>query len=150
MRFPYQGYPVRGTGATRQALVYRPATLIRIIGPVGDALAYGLLDTGADDTLLPAYFLGPLGVVVQPGSRTPIAGIGGESVEADFATVDLELRRRKVVYRWSTTVGFYDGPKAILGQSGVFEHFLASFNHRLRQATLRPNGVFPAPIMPLP
>lgn len=50
-----------------------------------------------------------------------------------------------MVYRWSATVGFYDGPKVVLGQSGVLEHFLASFNHRPRLATLRPNGTFPAP-----
>lgn len=54
MRFPYQGYPVRGIGAAYQTLVYRPTVPIRILGPGGEAVAYGLLDTGADDTLLPA------------------------------------------------------------------------------------------------
>lgn len=145
MRFPYQGYPVRGIGSAYQTLVYRPTAPIRIIGPGGEALAYGLLDTGADDTLLPADFLGPLGVVIESGMRARIGGIGGEIITADFGTVDLELRRRGAVYRWSATVGFYDGPKAILGQSGVLEYFLVSFNHRLRHATLRPNAVLPAP-----
>ena len=145
MRFPYQGYPVRGIGATYQTLVYRPTAPIRILGPGGEAVAYGLLDTGADDTLLPAYLLGPLGVAVPPGAQATIAGIGGGTVVADFATVDLELRRGKSVYRWTATVGFYAGYKAILGQSGVLEHFLASFNHRLRLATLRPNGTLPPP-----
>jgi hypothetical protein len=145
MKFPYQGYPVRGIGTTYQTLVYRPTVPIRILGPGGEALAYGLLDTGADDTLLPDYLLGPLGLVVEAGARATIAGVGGGIVTANFATVDLELRKGKSVYRWAATVGFYNGPNAILGQFGVLEHFLASFNHRQRYATLQPNGVLPAP-----
>ena len=65
LKFPYQGYPVRGIGTTYQTLVYRPMVPIRILGPGGEALAYGLLDTGADDTLLPAYLIGPLGLVAH-------------------------------------------------------------------------------------
>jgi hypothetical protein len=150
MRFHYQSYPVQGIGPVRLTMVHRPAALIRIIGPAGDALAYGLLDTGADDTLLPASFLGPLGVVVQPGARATITAIGGGTITADFAQVDLELRGRRTVYRWTATVGFYNGYKAILGQAGVLEHFVATFNHRLRQATLRPNGPLPAPSQQMP
>jgi hypothetical protein len=144
MRFPYQGYPVRGIGTTYQTLVYRPSVPIRIFGPGGEVLAYGLLDTGSDDTLLPDYLLGPLGLVVPSGARAAIMGIGGGIVTADFVTVDLELRKGKSVYRWAASVGFYNGPKAILGQVGVLEHFLASFNHRQRYATLQPNGTLPA------
>jgi hypothetical protein len=145
MKFPYQGYPVRSIGTTRLALVYRPVAPIRIIGPTGDVSAYGLLDTGADDTLLPDSFLIPLGVVIDPKSRATIAGIGGAIITADFATVDLEFRKGKSAYRWAATVGFHAGHKAILGQSGVLEHFLASFNHRQRYATLQPNGTLPVP-----
>ena len=145
MRFPYQGYPVRGIGTTHLMLVYRPMASVRIIGPAGDVSAYGLLDTGADDTLLPDSFLALLGLVNQPGARATVAGVGGGTITADFATVDLELRRGKSVYRWAATVGFYNGSKAILGQAGVLEHFLASFNHRQRYATLQSNGGLPAP-----
>ena len=145
MKLPYQGYPVQGIGVTRQTLVYRPTALFRIIGPAGDGLAYGLLDTGADDTLLPDFFLKPLGVSVASGARATIAGIGGGTVTANFVQVDLELSRGKTVYRWAASVGFYSGSRAILGQAGVLEHFVASFNHRLRFATLRPNGPLPHP-----
>ncbi len=145
MRFSYQGYPVRGIGATYQSLVYRPTVPIRFIGPGGDALADGLLDTGADDTLLPDVLIGPLGVVIESGMRARFAGIGGESVSAVFGTIDLELRRRRSVARWSAMVGFYNGPRTILGHSGVLQHFLASFNHRLRLATLRPNATLTPP-----
>jgi hypothetical protein len=145
MRFPYQGYPVQGIGTTRLALVYRPVVPIRVIGPVGEVSAYGLLETGADDTWLPNSFLAPLGVVIQPRARATIAGIGGGTITADFVEIDLELRKGKSAYRWSAKVGFHDGYKVILGQSGVLEHFLASFNHRQRYAALQPNGVLPAP-----
>jgi len=145
MRFPYQGYPVQGIGTTRLTLVYRPVAPIRIIGPSGELSAYGLLDTGADDTLLPASSLAPLGAVIDPKARAKIAGIGGQIITADFATVDLELRKGKSVYRWSAFVGFHDGYKVILGQAGGLEHFIASFNHRQRYAILQPNGILPAP-----
>ena len=150
MRFPYQGYPVQGVGTAHLTLVYRPVVPIHIIGPASDALAYALLDTGADDTLVPVSFLGPLGVVIRPGMRATISGLGSGAITADFGTVDLELRRHRTVYRRSATVGFYAGYRTILGQAGVLEHFLASFNHRQRHATLRPNGPLPPPSRPIP
>lgn len=142
MRFPYQGYPVRGVGTGQLTIAYRPMMLVRIICPAGDAIANGLLDTGADDPLLPASFLQPLGITPPAGAGASIGGVG-VTVQANFAPVDLVLRRGRTTYRWSATVGFYAGYKVILGQSGALEYFLASFNHRLRQATLRPNGPLP-------
>jgi hypothetical protein len=148
MRFAYQGYPVSGVGSSRLQIVYRPVIPIRLIGPGGQASGYGLLDTGADDTLLPLRLAAVLGVEIKPAMKTRIAGIGGIAMSADFATIDLELGRRKTIYRWSATVGFYDGIKTILGQNGVLEFFLASFNHRARIATLQPDGKLPLPVHP--
>jgi predicted aspartyl protease len=150
MRFAYQGYPVSLVGSSRLQVVYRPVIPIRLIGPGGDASAYGLLDTGADDTLLPLRLAAALGVEIKPALRTRIAGIGGIEVSADFAKIDLELGRRKTFYRWSATVGFYDGFKTILVQSGVLEFFLASFNHRAKVATLQPDGKLPLPVHTAP
>jgi hypothetical protein len=148
MRFPYQSYPVRGVAA-HLALVHRPALPIRVIGPAGDALAFGLVDTGADDVLLPDRFIEPLGVAIHPEHVT-IGAFGGGAVSVRFGTVDLELRRRGAVLRWSARVAFHAGGRALLGHAGFLEHFTATFNGRRRHVTLTPNGTAPPPTMPLP
>jgi hypothetical protein len=148
MRFPYQAYPVTGIGAAHVAVVYRPTKPIRAIGPTGDALAYGLVDTGADDTMLPDRFIGPLGVVIRPGDHAIIVALDGGFVAVRYGTVDLELRRRGVVYRWSARVAFHPVARAILGQAGFLEHLTSTFNGRRRHVTLTPKGTAPAPSMP--
>ena len=77
---------------------------IRIIGPTGDVSAYGLFDTGADDTLLPSAFLGPLGIVIQPGEsatqrgespRKPVTGSKRDQRTREFDDVtDRSTARR--------------------------------------------------------
>lgn len=145
MNFPYQSYPVRAIDGHGTVLIPRPSIPIRLIGPGGEALAFGLLDTGADDTLIPSSLQGPLGLEPIPGLSGPIAGIGGSAIIVHFVAIDLDLRRGRTSHRWSARVGLYPGSRVILGQSGVLEHFLAGFNHRRRIATLRPAGVLPAP-----
>lgn len=150
MRFPYQGYPVRGIGTARLELVWRPVVPVRILGPIGDVRALGLLDTGADDTLLPRHFLEPLGLALPAGARARVLGLGGGAAEADYATVDLELRGPRSAYRWSGRVGFYDGLRVVLGHVGALEYFRATFNHRARRITLDPSGPLPDPTIPAP
>jgi hypothetical protein len=43
MRFPYQGYPVRGTGSSLYTMVWRPVIPVRVIGPTGDVDLSGLV-----------------------------------------------------------------------------------------------------------
>ncbi|QDV32267.1 pepsin/retropepsin-like aspartic protease family protein [Tautonia plasticadhaerens] len=149
MRFPYQGYPVRGPDGAHLTLLYRPVIPVRIIGPAGDALAYGLVDTGADDTLIPDRFLGPLGVRVASGGGATIGSVGG-AVPVRYGTVDLELRRRGRSHCWSALVGFYAGNRVILGHTGFLEYVTASFNGQRRSLTLTPNGTAPPPTMSSP
>ena len=148
VRFPYLKYPVRGVGAVFVTSVYRPTVPIRLFGPAGDGLAYGLVDTGADDTILPDRFIKPLGVKIHPSDYANLAGIDDLLVFVRFGTLDLELSRPGVAYRWSATVAFYPGSKAILGHSGFLEHFTATFNGLRRHVTLTPNGTAPAATAP--
>ena len=150
MKFSYKAYTVPGIGATSQVTIHRPTIPLHVFGPGGECDAYGLLDTGADDTLLPNYLMDQLGLPMPIGERIKIVGIGGAINDVVFATVDLEISRGKLTYRWSARVGFYGGIRAILGHSGVLEHFLATFNHRQRYATLQPNGPLPPPAMLAP
>lgn len=150
MRFPYQSYPVRGIGAAHVVAVHRPSIPIRVIGPAGEAVAYGLVDTGADETLFPDRFLGPLGVVVRPGDHATIVANDGGVVLVRYGMVDLELRRRDVAYRWSARVAFYSGTRALLGHAGCLEYFTATFNGQRRYVSMTPNGTATVPMMPLP
>jgi hypothetical protein len=149
MRFPYQAYPVGGIGGAHIALVHRPAIPVRVIGLVGEGLAYGLVDTGADETMLPDRFIAPLGVKILPDDQATIVALGGGAVPVRFGLVDLELRRLGVLWRWSARVAFHAGTKSILGHAGFLNHFTATFNGRRRHVTLRPNDTAPAPTMPI-
>jgi hypothetical protein len=150
MRFLYQAYPVRGVGAAHVAVVHRPAVPVRVIGPAGDGLTYGLADTGADETLLPDRLIDPLGVVIRSGEDATIIAIDGGAVPVRYGAVDLELRRRGAVYRWTARVAFHAGVRTILGHAGFLEHFTATSNGLRRHVTLTPNGTAPAPTMPTP
>jgi hypothetical protein len=50
-------------------------------------------------------------------------------------------------YVWSALIGFSAvHERALWGQLGFLEHFLATFNTRRHVLTLRPNGTFPTPL----
>jgi len=144
MRFRYRGYPVPALGIPLAAkIVHRPMVTCRFIDPTGDIVVLGLADTGADETLLPEGFAAALGVALKPGS-VAIGGVGGASIIARYADVDLEIvTPRSARYRWSAEVGFYPGRKVILGRRGFLDHFTASFNGRGLYLDLRPNGTAP-------
>ncbi len=90
MRFPYQRYTVAGIGS-HLTMVWRPALLVRVIGPAGDDTVFGRVDTGADDTLLPDFLIAPLGVALDPAAVATIEGIDGGTVPVRYGAVDLEL-----------------------------------------------------------
>jgi len=145
MRFPYLKYPVPGVGAVFVTSIYRPTVPVRVFGPSGEGLAQGLADTGADDTILPDRFIEPLGVRIDPLALAKVRGIGTRAVPVRYGTVDMEIGRPGVSYRWSAKVVFYPGSKAILGYFGFLEYFTATFNGRRRHLTLTPNGTATSP-----
>ena len=148
IRFPYQAYPVRGTGSTRHEIVHRPVIPVRITGITGHHDLRGLVDTGANDTVLPDAILEFIGVTFRPGDRAVIVGIEGSTTVVRYGTVDLEIPGAGGGYRWSARVGFHAGFRAVLGHKGFLEYFTASFNGRSRQLTLTPNGTAPASTIP--
>ena len=106
MRFPYQRYTVAGIGS-HLTMVWRPALLVRVIGPAGDDAVFGRVDTGADDTLLPDFLIAPLGVALDPGAVATLAGLDGGTVPVRYGAVDLELADATSSFRWNALVGFH-------------------------------------------
>jgi hypothetical protein len=148
MRFPYQGYPVRGTGPLLYTMAWRPVVSVRVIGPGGDDVVPGLIDTGSDDTLLPDFLIGPLGVALDPDDVGEIGGIDGGLVTVRYGTIDLELSDPSMVYCWNARVGFHARHNAIFGHVGFLDYFSAMFNGRTREVVLLPNGMGPLPAYP--
>jgi hypothetical protein len=104
----------------------------------------GLVDTGASLTLIPIHYLERLGL--EPLSTITLSG-GGGPFSARLARVDLQLQTARTIYTWSALVGFSARrERALWGQMGFLEHFLATFNTRRHLLTLRPNWTFPAPL----
>jgi hypothetical protein len=107
----------------------------------------GLVDTGASISVLPMRYMKRLSI--EAVGEMPLVASGAKFV-AKLGRVDLELRTSITSphsHRWSALIGFDPRrERAIWGQMGFLEYFLASFNTAQRHLTLRPNGTFPAPL----
>ncbi len=83
---------------------------------------------------------------VKPVGTIKLMSIG-LAITVRLARVDLELRTARTTYTWSALVGFgARRERALWGQMGFLEHFLATFNTQRHLLTLRPNWTFPAPL----
>jgi hypothetical protein len=123
---------------------WEPQITARVGGPASIQLVPGLVDTGASITLIPLRYLGRLGI--EPFGRITLSG-GGGTFTVQLARVDLELHNSRTIHAWSALVGFSARrERALWGQIGFLEHFLATFNTRQRLLTLRPNRTFPSPL----
>lgn len=145
MRFSYierEVDPLPGNpGSDRE---WEPQIAVRVGGPGIVQIIPGLVDTGASLTLLPMRYLGRLGVEIV-GHITLSSSSG--SFTARLARVNLELDTARTIHVWSALVGFSARrERALWGQMGFLEHFLAIFNTRRHLLILRPNGTFPAPL----
>jgi len=134
---PLPGIP----GSERES---EPQITVRVGGSASIQIVPGLVDTGASLTLIPMRYLKRLGV--EPLGAITLSGSGG-SFTAQLARVDLELHSPLAIQAWSSLVAFSARrDRALWGQIGFLEHFLATFDTRRRFLTLRPNGTFPPPI----
>ena len=145
MRFPYlerevdplPGFP----GSDKE---WEPQITVRVGGPASVYIVPGLVDTGASLTIIPMRYLERLGV--KPVGTIKLMS-SGFAITVRLARVDLELRTARTTHTWSALVGFgARRERALWGQMGFLEHFLATFNTQRHLLTLRPNWTFPAPL----
>jgi predicted aspartyl protease len=134
---PLPGIP----GSDRE---WEPQIAVRVGGATSIQIVPGLVDTGASLTLIPLRYLDRLGV--EPVGTITLSG-GGGPITARLARVDLELHTSRTIHAWSALVGFAARrERALWGQMGFLEHFLATFNTRRHLLSLRPNRSFPSPL----
>jgi hypothetical protein len=129
------------------AIRYRPVIAIRASGPaperhhwrIGDAFA----DTGTDFTVFRQQLAALLGVsafVHQLYHRWK-----GRSYSVRFSRVELEVSDGTATASWLAYVGFTEAPipyDCLLGQTGFFEFFAATFRHEDLELDLSPNRRF--------
>lgn len=145
MRFPFierEVDPLPGIpGSERE---WEPQITVRVGGPASVYIVPGLVDTGSSLTLIPMVYIGRLGVA-PVGTLNLVSS--GVPFTVRLARVDLELRTARTSHTWSALVGFSARhERALWGQTGFLEHFLATFNTQRHLLTLRPNSTYPAPL----
>ena len=150
LRFPYDRFEADPSYADPAPFVFRPVVPIRVIGLVGSKKFNAILDTDATETILPSYLIGQTRPAIIQGEQGVLLGAVGRPFVVAYGTVDLELRMQRRVYRWHAKVAFHPSRQdALLGDADFLRLFTATFNGPQRYVTLKPNGKFPPPIMPV-
>jgi len=157
MQFPYQAEAVAKNAppslpaGTR--FRFRPVFPIRVHAPGGLLSTYrrAVADTGSMDSVFPVRAGVWSGVPLLPGSSHSMIWRGVQ-YPLRFAQIELELSTRAEVYRWATTVGFTSAPipYPLLGLTGFFEFFDATFRGADHRLELTPARTFAGTITPLP
>ena len=117
--------------------VFRPVVPIRLSSDQPSTIA-ALVDSGSEHTLAAHWLADDLGVDLKASQDRLRLGIGGRSVEATFAQIELRLYRdhgSDDFISWYSDVGFLEPWDAefyvILGQVGFYDQFTGSMNRRL-------------------
>lgn len=139
-----------GLSAPNQSPVrHRPLVPIRVFGPVPPGLDIYLggafADTGTDYTVVRNDVASILGVSFAKAVHSINQRWRGIDYAVRFFPVRLELHDGMTTATWPSIVGFTDAPlpyDALLGQTGFFEFFQASFDGERLQLQLTPNGIF--------
>ena len=153
MTFAYQPRPIEPTSLVEGDQVYRPLVPIHVVTLRGVAFIWALADTGADTTLLPASLADEIGVPLSlhNDDATIVEGFGGQSLTVMPGDVNFTLSDGHQRFRWEAQVGFvqFQNPHdevAVLGHSGFFEFFAATFDSSARQLSLVPTTIFPGTV----
>lgn len=130
--------------------VFRPVVPVRLAIDQPSVLL-ALVDSGSEHNLAPRWLADDLGIDLDHRSDGLLLGIGGRSVEAVFAEVDLHLYREHhgdEYVRWRADVGFLQAWDAefylILGQTGFYDQFTITMNRRLLTVLVQDVEALPA------
>ncbi len=95
---------------------------LRLYGPSGYVDTEALVDSGSDDTIFDCELADAVGIDWRSGARYSITGINGGQLPVYFKGGRYEIGG----HRCPGDIGFAELPffKAILGQTGFFDHAL--------------------------
>ena len=127
--------------------VFRPVVPVPLSDGQPSTLG-ALVDSGSEHTLAAGWLAEDLGVDLDQSHDRLLLGIGGRSVEAVFADVELRLYRDHAsdeYVAWRTEVGFLMPWDAeffvILGQIGFYDQFTVTMNRRVLTSHLVRVGI---------
>jgi len=135
MKFPYLKQPTADPSAP---WISRPVIPVRLFYRGTPFDVYALLDSGADVTLFHSSVARALGIDLATGRQVAFRGIAGDAVAGYFHTIQLQLIGSPEVIELEA--GFTDAPgvRAILGQTGFFEHYRITFDRSKELIEIRP------------
>ena len=157
IHFPYQvekfSNPSSQLVPVGKAGRLRPLLPIRLFGPTGRFHRYrpAVADTGSVDSLFPSLAATVLRVNLQP-TTSQSTNWRGSQFPLRFGRVEMELSSATEIYRWSAVVGFTSAPLPypLLGLTGFFEYFDATFRGADHELELTPVRTFPGSIKVVP
>jgi hypothetical protein len=150
IRFGYRAEPPRRAAipstSAAGTVSLRPFVPIRVFGPSGRFVSFrhAVADTGSAETLFPSDAASLIKANLLSATSKSILW-RGNSYPVRFAQVELEISTTQEVWHWPTTVGFTSAPFPfpLLGMSGFFEFFDASFLGDDNALELTTNAAFP-------
>ena len=141
--FQYSQYPVLPTDPFPNGqLLFRPMMIAHLLVPSSGRTHSCLvcLDTGADQCIFPRSFTTPLGLDPLQMKMHMTGGCGSSANPTYYADIEIQLRINGIpgvpMISLKTFAGFTPGMDAqgigLLGQSGFFENFKTTFDHKNR------------------
>lgn len=129
VKFSYTQLPVKSlTTSRRTTLISRPIIPLTILYQSRLVQYQALLDSGADYNVFHADIADYLGIKLTKGRAIKISGIGGDSIKGYLHHVNLKVGN----ILFSSSIVFSrqipDQAIAVLGNQGLFNHFIVTFN----------------------
>lgn len=121
MKFPYKSY---------QRFVLRPVIPIRLKHGRAGLLYEALVDSGADVSLFGREIGEALGIEIESGAPYKVLGVGGGHATYYMHAVTVIVAG----LTYKTEIGFLETPNeeiapyGVLGQKGLFDKFIVSFD----------------------
>ena len=117
--------------------MFRPVVPVRL-SPIQPSTLAALVDSGSEHILAARWLADDLGIDLARSNDRLLLGVGGRTVEAVFADIEVRLYRDHSsddFVSWYSEVGFLEPWDAeffvILGQTGFYDQFTVTMNRRV-------------------
>ena len=142
--FEYTAIPIVPSEAFPNGqTAYRPLVRARVVAPASGSFLRCLVlaDTGADHCIFPLSFASAIGLDQLQMKMQNTTGVGNTGNATYYEDIRIEIPlARGMTLTFTTTAGFTAGMDqlgiGLLGQTGFFETFPTTFNHKARIFTI--------------
>lgn len=147
--FPWV-YAYQEDGPRLDLITLRPVVPIRIVGRDVSETTYALVDSGSTHILAAPWLADAAGVDRKASGRRLRLGIGGATVDVEFADVSLRLMAPvdddECFIEWQAEVGFVQHWRAtwpvVVGQIGFLDQFTVTPSLYAKHTAIESNIAF--------